>query len=123
MEEEKKTITKKLLNTHTFTVDFTTPTGQELVGTFSVHRPNIGEQIRIGVIEARELGGLSNIDMSTSMIARMVATLEVVVDSHPEWWKPREIRDLEVLQGVYENYIDYLQQFSGRTQPKPETAG
>ena len=118
-DEEKKGIDpKKLLNTHSFQVEFVTATGQELAGTFSVHRPSIGEQIRIGVVEARELGGLSNVDNITAMFARMLATLEVVVDTHPEWWKPRDLKDLEVMQGVYEKYVDYLQQFSGRSKSK-----
>ena len=111
--------TKKLVNTHTFTVNCTTAKSEELSGTFTVHRPNMGEMIRIGVAEARELGGMSNVDPATAMVASMIATLEIVIDVHPDWWKPRELYDAEVIQEVYNKYVDYLRQF----QKKPSAEG
>jgi hypothetical protein len=102
---------KKLLNTHSFTISYKNSKGEEFSGSFTVHRPTIGELMRIGVKEASELGGLTNVDINTSIIAHMLASLDVVVDMKPEWWKPREMRDLEVLQEVYEKYLDYLRTF------------
>lgn len=109
-------------NVHTFHVDKEV-NGERYVGSFTVHRPTIGEMMRIGVLEARELGGLSNVDQVTQMMAHMVATLEIVVDMKPEWWKPREILEFEVLQEVFEQYLDFLRRFQGTSQGKPEEAG
>lgn len=109
---------KKLLNSHTFTIEMAGVTGEIYNGSFTVHRPTMGEMMRIGVNEAQQLGGLSNVDGATQMLAHMIATLEVVVDLSPTWWKPRDIRDVEVLQAVYEKYIDYLREFQGRTESK-----
>jgi hypothetical protein len=117
---------KKLLNVYSFTISFTSAQGQDFSGSFTVHRPTLGEQMRIGVKAAQDLGGLANVDIVASMVAQMIATLEVVVDQHPEWWKPRELREMEVLRMVYDKYQDYLQEFqvksSGRT-PKSQGTG
>lgn len=111
---------KDLLNTHTFNVDVTVPSGENFKGSFSVHRPTIGERIRIGVQEGRELQGLANVDFLTSNLAHILATLDVVVDSNPVWWKPRDLVDLEVMQAVYDKYIDYLQGFQGTPKQEPQ---
>lgn len=109
-------------NTYTFSVDI--KVGDEsFIGTFTVHRPNVGELVRIGVSEAQKLGGLSNVDAMTQMVAHMVATLETVVDIKPDWWKPNEIYDMEVLQGVFEKYLDYLRTFQTRTSESVKTVG
>jgi len=112
---------KDLLNSHTFTVDVTVPSGENFKGSFTVHRPTIGERIRLGVQEGRELQGLANVDFLTSNLAHILSTLEVVVDSCPVWWKPRDLRDLEVVQAVYDKYIDYLQEFQGTPKQEPQT--
>ena len=116
-DQPPKVDQKKLLNTHSFHIDLTAVTGQPYSGNFVCHRPTMQEMIRIGVIEARDLGGLTNVDIQTTMLAHMISTLEVAIDSAPEWWKPRELKDAEVVQEVYEKYIDYLRQF----QRKPES--
>jgi hypothetical protein len=112
---------KDLLNTHSFTIDVTVPSGENFKGQFTLHRPTIGERIRIGVQEGRELQGLANVDMLTSNLAHILSTLEVVVDTYPVWWKPRDLKDMEVLQAVYEKYVDYLQEFQGGSKQQPET--
>lgn len=107
---------KDLLNTHTFSIDMKVASGETFQGTFTVHRPTVGERIRISVLEAQELGGMQNVDLLGSNLAHMVATFQVVIDDAPVWWKPKEIRDLEVLQMVYQKYVDYLQQFQKSTE-------
>lgn len=117
MTEEKRIPKVNLSNAHSFHFEWTHPvTGKEYSGDFSIHRPTIRERIRIGVIEAQELGGLLNIDALTAALANMVATFDVIVDSSPDWFKSREIHDVEVLQAVFEKYLDYLQQFRPRNQ-------
>jgi len=110
-EEIKK---PNLQNTHTFSISVKVPSGEEFEGTFTIHRPTVGERIKIGNNEARELEGLNNVDMMTSGLARMIATFDVIVDKAPIWWKPRELRDLEVIQEVYQKYVNFLAEF----QPK-----
>jgi len=126
MDNEKavKTEVKKnvdLRNTHTFKIDMKLPSGEEFSGKFTIHRPTIGERINIGIIEAQRLGGLVNIDNFVSGLTHMVATLEVIVDDHPIWWKPQELHDVEVINEVYNKYIEYLNTFSGK--PKSEGGG
>jgi hypothetical protein len=114
---------KKLLNTHTFNVSHIDGQGNEWSGSFTVHRPNMGEVMKIGVKEAADLGGMSNVDILTGNLAHMIATLEVVVDTHPEWWKPRELHEMEVLRIVFDQYIDYLRKFQARPQPEGNSQG
>lgn len=119
-EKDEKEIERKpkknlnLSNTFSFKIDIKAQSGEEFSGEFTVHRPTIGERIRIGVAEAQELAGLSNIDMDTAILARTIATFDVIVDKAPAWWKPRELRDVEVLQAVWKKYSDYLQEFQRR---------
>jgi hypothetical protein len=103
-----------LRNTHTFKIDMKAPSGEEFAGSFTIHRPTIGERINIGITEAQRLGGLSNIDLYTGGLAHMVATLEIIVDDSPIWWKPQELHDVEVITEVYNKYIEYLNTFSGK---------
>jgi hypothetical protein len=112
---------KDLANSFTFEIDLKVASGEEFKGTFTIHRPTIGERIRIGVTEAAELGGMVNIDPYTSSIAHMIATFDVIVDKAPIWWKPRDLRDLEVAQAVWDKYQDYLKEFQGK--PQSQEAG
>lgn len=116
MAEEEKVENKNLSNSFTYEMDMKVNSGETFKGTFALHRPTIGERLKIGVLEAQKLGGLANIDAYTSGIAHMVATLEVVVDKAPVWWKPEELRDLEVMQAVWEFYINRLQEFQAKPQ-------
>ena len=108
---------EKLLNTYSFTVD--KELGDEYTGTFTIHRPTIGERIQIGVIEARELAGLSNVNFIAQQFAHMIATFDTIIDKKPDWWDdPRKIRDPEVLQAVWDKYSDYLQKFQKRFEDR-----
>jgi hypothetical protein len=61
---------------------------------------------------------MSNVDLFTGQLAHMMATLEVVVDAKPEWWKPRELQDMEVIRIVFDSYLDYLRRFQAKPQPQ-----
>jgi hypothetical protein len=108
-----------LRNTHTFKIDKRMPYGATYEGTFTIHRPTVGEKMKIGVLEAMELGGMNNIDNLVSGLAHIVATLDVIIDDHPIWWEPRKLRDVEVIQAVWEEYINYLNEF--QKQPEHKT--
>jgi len=111
-----------LRNSHTFTIDLKLPSG-EFSGKFTVHRPTMGEKLRIGNISARELEGNTNADGMTTGIAYMIATFDVVIDSAPTWFKSRELRDLEVLQAVWDEYSNYLSTFQRKTEPEEPSQG
>jgi hypothetical protein len=116
---------KDLKNTHTFKMDLKLPSG-EFSGTFTVHRPTIAERLRIGAIEARELEGLTNADIYTSNLAHIVALCDVILDDKPTWFNARELRDVEVIQEVYTNYVNFLNEFQQKPKPKedsPATSG
>jgi len=115
-EAPKKNV--DLRNSHTFKIEMKMPSGEEFSGSFTIHRPTIGERITIGVLEAQRLIGLSNVDLYTGGLAHMVATLETVVDDAPIWWKPQDLRDVEVIQEVYTQYINFLNTFQGKPGSK-----
>jgi hypothetical protein len=100
--------------------DYVTKSGEPFKGKFVMHRPTIGERLKIGITEARELGGYMNVDALSSQLAHIVATFDIVVDENPPWFKAREIYEVEVLQAVYEKYLDNLQAFSDGSKTKLE---
>jgi len=116
VEESNPKENKNLANSWTFDLDLKVSSGEEFKGNFTLHRPTIGERIRIGVLEAQKLGGLANVDIYICNLTHMVATLEIIVDKSPVWWKPEEIRDLEVVQAVFQNYLDRLQEFQEKSK-------
>ena len=99
---------------HSFEVDIKTPDDTHYQGSFTVHRPTIGEKIRVGIIEARLREQLDGVDVFTNNLIHMVSTLLVIVDSHPGWWIPGQLYDYEVLEKVYMEYVDWVNQFFRR---------
>jgi len=114
--EKSEKINKDLSNSHTFTINMKVGSGETYEGTFTIRRPTVGERIRISVLEAQELGGLQNVDIFGSNLAHMVATFIVLIDKSPVWWKPRDLRDVEVLREVYQKYVEFLDKFETKPQ-------
>lgn len=87
----------------------------EWVGTFVFHYPSLFDQMQIGVAKARMLAGvpMQSVDPLTDNIAHMVATLNVVLDSAPDWFKVDELDydDYEMLDEVYETYASWRESF------------
>lgn len=119
VEPKNETVNKDLSNSYTFTINMKAGSGETYEGTFTIHRPTVGERIRISVLEAQELGGMQNVDIFGTNLAHMVSTFFVVVDKAPVWWKPRDLRDVEVLGKVYQEYVDFVNKF----EMKPEAQG
>ena len=95
---------------HQFSIDYTDLQGNKFEGFFTVHRPTIGEKIRIGVLDSRLRQEL-DVDIYTGNMSYMVATLLVVVDHSPDWWKPAQIYDFDLLAKVYNTYIKWNNTF------------
>jgi hypothetical protein len=100
---KKRTLVKQL--------DFT-EFDPEYVGTFKFHHPSVLERMQIGVIKSQMLQGLEGrVDIVTDNIAHMTATLQVVMDDAPVWFQVSEIEDYEILDTVYEEYIQWYNSF------------
>ena len=95
---------------HTFSVDHTSSEGKKYEGQFTIHRPTIGEKIRIGTLDARFREELS-VDTYTGNLCHMLATLIVVIDNSPAWWDYQQLFDYEMLEKVYLEYVRWVNQF------------
>jgi hypothetical protein len=110
-----------LTNSLTFEIDMTNKAGEQFQGKFVVHRPTVKETIQIGLKTAKELEGQVNlVDIDTFYTAQMVATFDVVVEEAPPWFKPREMRDMEVVRAVFLKYNDHLRTFQGEPSKTSE---
>lgn len=98
-------------HTHTFKVDYS-DIHPDFVGTFTVHKPSVMEQINIGVIRAQLLGGITKVDVLTDNIATIVATLDNVLEEQPDWFDPwGEDLNYEILESVYTEYNKWYNNF------------
>lgn len=96
---------------HTVQIDLS-DIDPEYVGTFKFHHPTVIERMQIGVMKSKLLDGLEGrVDLITDNIAHMTATLENVLDSSPDWFNVNNVFDYEVLDTVYEEYINWYNSF------------
>lgn len=96
--------------TYEFDVEYTNPQGKTFRGTFSVHRPTIGEKIKIGVLDSKIRGG-AEVDVYTQNLSYMLATLMVVVDESPKWFQPGKVYEFDLLAAVFKPYIEWENNF------------
>ncbi len=107
-------VTSGKKRTHKKQLDFS-QFNEEYVGTFIFHHPSLMERMQIGVLKSQMLQGLDGrVDVTTDNIAHMSATLEVILDESPKWFNLSTIEDYEVLDGVYEEYIQWYESFRKR---------
>jgi hypothetical protein len=84
----------------------------DYVGNFKFHHPTVFERMQIGVLKSQLLAGFEGkTDIMTDNIAHMTSALQVVVDSSPDWFNVRDMYDYEVLEGVYDTYIKWVDSF------------
>lgn len=107
--------------THTKQMDMS-DIDDNYVGTFKFHHPSLMERMNIGVVKAQMIQGLEGrVDVLTDNIAHMSATLENVLDEFPEWFQMDQVLEYEVLERVYEEYIQWYNSFrkpSGKSDTK-----
>jgi hypothetical protein len=102
--------------THTFNVDYQ-EIDKKFVGSFTVIHPSQMERLQVGVIKSQLLGGVVPLDTMTDNIAQIIATLDVVVKSKPEWFNVFDDKlEYEILEAVYIEYIDWVNSFRRRVE-------
>lgn len=109
---------------HSFDVDCS-HIQEDFVGRFHVHHPTQMEKIDIGVKRTRLLDGLDQqIDVETKNIAHIIATLDTVMDSFPEWFDLKDpYIDYEVLESVYMKYAEWMRIFRDGRKRKATSEG
>ena len=101
--EEGASKAKELRFTKRFVMDWIDEDNVSHSGEFTIKRPNLGEQARIGVIaaELREDKPVTSIDRATYNLHEWIATCQVVVTQAPPWFRPAEMFDPEPVQRVF----------------------
>lgn len=88
---------------------------EEYVGSFTFHHPSLIERMQIGVTKSQFLQGLEGrVDVLTDNIAHMTATLDVVLDDAPKWFKVGALYEYEILETVYDKYAEWVSSFRKR---------
>lgn len=122
--ETLNNIMKGTRHTHTFNVDFS-HIDPNFVGSITVRRPSLMDHVQIGVKRTQLLGGVPVVDTFTDNIATMVATLDTVVSTTPEWFNVfSPDLDYDILEDVYKQYVKWYNSFrgaTGETNPKGDS--
>lgn len=90
-----------------------TSVDKRYIGDFTFKVPSLLEKMRVGIVKAGLLKGMSesSLDIMTQNIAHMTATLTVVCPEYPKWFNLDEIEDYIVLETVYDTYLDWENSF------------
>lgn len=100
---------------HTIPVDFSS-VEETFVGSVVVHYPSQIERLRIGVLKSSMLGGVE-VDVPTNNIAHIMSTLDVVIDSKPEWLDVNDPRiEYEMLEHIYLQYHEWCDTFRRKSE-------
>lgn len=87
------------------------------VGNFIFRYPSLMDRMKIGALKASMLNGLSlaGIDNEADNIAYMMATLTVVMESSPDWFKLDSLEDYDALDHVFEEFAKWRDSFRSST--------
>jgi hypothetical protein len=102
---------------YSFDVDWTSPQGKRYTGTFKAHIMGVGDTLQVGILRAGLTGGMppESLDKNTADVAEMVATLQVVVDSGPDWAKDLiGLKEVELVWQMYKEVLQREDRFRGR---------
>ena len=120
---------------HTIEVNFVSENGNHYEGNIVVHRPSMGDYIKMGVEKAKYLQkqmgvdengmpvqvNMHYIDPGVRVLAHTLGTLSVVVDKCPEWFLyPEELTDYDVLDHVFTQYEVWLDSFRNRNRKQAD---
>jgi hypothetical protein len=107
------------MNRKPFTIRHTLEDGEVLEGQFTTKRLSIKDRGRIGVRKSQLAGGMycvrdeegrptgQGIDEHTDWLNSMIAHLEVCLEQKPQWWNLDELADIELVQSVYQEVMDF----------------
>jgi hypothetical protein len=76
-------------------------------GEFTVKRLNLGDSSRIGVRIA-QLNAGEDVNPQVHFLHNMIAYCEAALVVVPDWWKPAEFYDVQILRKMY----DYVYAFN-----------
>lgn len=100
---------------HTIPVDFS-KLEDGFTGNVVVHYPSQLEKMRIGMLKSSLLGGME-VDVQTNNIAHVTATLDVVIDSKPDWLDINDPRvEYEMLEHIYLQYHEWCDTFRRKSE-------
>lgn len=114
LTEEGASKDKELRFTKRFHMDVMQDDGTKLTGVFTIKRPTIGDQARVGIILAdlREDKPVDAIDAGTLQIHEMIAVCKVWVTEAPKWFENIEDSyDIAPLQRVYLEALAFRNSF------------
>lgn len=103
---------------YTFTVDWTDARGKRWQGSFDSTIPTIQMQRQAGILQARLNDGLpkASLDPVTDEINYILAQSAYRITKFPDWWKPAELNDVNLLYAVYQHVMEH-EQFFRRSSP------
>lgn len=92
----------------------------DLQGTIQMRRPSLDEERQIGIRVAKYLQGAVGVDVKTENLAIFFATFDVctVWETAPEWFKPRDMHDYELLNFIYGGFAEWLRSFRKFVPPE-----
>jgi hypothetical protein len=85
----------------------------EGIGTFIFQYLTLREELQVENLVAKLLEYNKDPEDAPNIIARMIATLSVVVVQAPDHWDVNEIYDFKELEKVFEGYTNEVQFFRG----------
>lgn len=100
----------KFAKAQQFSVTYTDPSGSEKIGNFTVKRLTIGEQATIGVTKAKFAQSLQ-VDSGTDQLLHMFAYLKHALMEKPEWFKPEDLFDDDLVLAVYRRCLSFEASF------------
>lgn len=111
--EEGAAKASELRYTKRFHMTYSNEDGVIQEGEFTIKRPNLSEQARIGTLcaELRDDKPAHSIDRATHQLHDALATCSVIVVQAPPWFKPSEMFDSDPLFEVYEVALKFHQSF------------
>jgi hypothetical protein len=101
---------KKFAKQQMFSVVYTSPAGEELTGNFIVKRMALGEQSQVGVTKAMLARSLQ-VDSGTDTLLHMFSYLQHALLDKPEWFKPAEMFDEDLILAVYRRCLAFEASF------------
>lgn len=101
---------KKFAKQQQFSANYIGPDGAALEGNFLVKRLSLGEQAQIGVNKARLAQSLQ-VDPNTDSTLQMFAYLQAALIEKPDWFKPAEMFDDDLIIQVYRRCLAFEASF------------
>ena len=96
-----------MIKTKTFPIKFKDPSGNEVSTEFTLRRPTIGDRVKINAVKRTYSSFPEDIDAENTAI--VLATIDVLSERKPDWFKINEIDEtfLLILTKIYLDFIKW----------------